>query len=152
MKNKIYASVQHLVGEIHPVTLSPYFDSARIAIIPKKYTKKITFVFAADTARFNRYERNIYIRDRTDAIMREWTIFSDGKPITNKDNIIKIDGVYFVKGNIPLYLSEYNSMKELSKGIKKYFNFYNTERFHQSLDYCTPNDIYYESIRKVGSF
>jgi len=51
-----------------------------------------------------------------------------------------------------IFLSEYNSMKELSKGIKKYFNFYNTERFHQSLDYCTPNDIYYESIRKVGSF
>lgn len=110
MKNKIYASVQHLVGEIHPVTLSPYFDSARIAVIPKKYSKKITFVFAADTAMFNRYERNIHIRDRTDAIMREWTIFSDGKPITNKDNIIKIDGVYFVKGNIPLYLSEYNSI------------------------------------------
>ena len=110
MKGKIYASVQHLVGEIHPVTLSPYFDSARVAVIPKKYSKKITFVFTRKTDRFTRYERNICIRDRTDTIMREWTLFSDGKPITNKDNIVKIEGVYFTKGNIPLYLSEYNSI------------------------------------------
>jgi putative transposase len=51
-----------------------------------------------------------------------------------------------------IFLNEYGSMRELKKGIEKYFNFYNSERFHQSLDYCTPDDIYFESIKKAGSF
>ena len=51
-----------------------------------------------------------------------------------------------------IFLNEYNSMKKLRKDIKKYFNFYNSERFHQSLDYSTPNDIYFESVKKAGSF
>jgi putative transposase len=51
-----------------------------------------------------------------------------------------------------IFLNEYNSMKGLRKGINKYFEFYNSERFHQSLDYSTPNDIYFESIKKAGSF
>ncbi len=34
-------------------------------------------------------------------------------------------------------------MKELKEGIDKYYQFYNTERFHQSLDYATPDEIYY---------
>ena len=42
-----------------------------------------------------------------------------------------------------IYIKDYSSMAELKKGIKNYMNFYNSERFHQSLDYETPNDIYY---------
>ena len=42
-----------------------------------------------------------------------------------------------------IYLNEYRSMVELKIAIKKYFNFYNTERFHQSLEYATPDEIYY---------
>jgi putative transposase len=34
-----------------------------------------------------------------------------------------------------IYLNDYRSMEDLKAGLKKYFNFYNTERFHQSLDY-----------------
>lgn len=37
-----------------------------------------------------------------------------------------------------IYLKSYANMIELKEGIKKYFIFYNTERFHQSLDYLTP--------------
>ena len=33
-------------------------------------------------------------------------------------------------------------MIELKEGVKKYFTFYNTERFHQSLDYMTPEIMY----------
>ena len=51
-----------------------------------------------------------------------------------------------------IFLSEYDSMKTLKIGIDKYFNFYNSERFHQSLDYNTPNDVYFESIKKASSF
>ena len=41
-----------------------------------------------------------------------------------------------------LYLKSYENMIELKEGVKKYFTFYNTERFHQSLDYMTPEIMY----------
>lgn len=44
-----------------------------------------------------------------------------------------------------LYLKSYENMKELKECVKKYFSFYNTVRFHQSLDYMTP-DIMYKSF------
>lgn len=44
-----------------------------------------------------------------------------------------------------IYIKSYESMIELKEGIKKYFNFYNTERFHQSLGYLTP-EVMYESF------
>lgn len=47
-----------------------------------------------------------------------------------------------------IYLNEYASMEKLKTAIKKYFNFYNTERFHQSLEYATPEEIYYSVFKE----
>jgi len=44
-----------------------------------------------------------------------------------------------------IHIKSYENMMELRNGISKYFNFYNTERFHQSLEYQTP-DMMYESF------
>ena len=44
-----------------------------------------------------------------------------------------------------IYLKEYNTVQECRAGVKKYFEFFNQERFHQSLDYLTPDEIYYGS-------
>jgi len=41
-----------------------------------------------------------------------------------------------------LYLKSYENMIELKEGVKNYFTFYNTERFHQSLDYMIPEIMY----------
>lgn len=41
-----------------------------------------------------------------------------------------------------IYLKDYQTMDELKQGIKRYFDFYNSERFHQSLDYETPDAVY----------
>ena len=41
-----------------------------------------------------------------------------------------------------IYLKRYETMKDLKAGINAYFNFYNTARFHQSLDYNVPNEMY----------
>lgn len=46
-----------------------------------------------------------------------------------------------------IYLNEYSSMEELKFAVKRYFKFYNTERFHQSLEYSTPDEIYYSAFR-----
>lgn len=42
-----------------------------------------------------------------------------------------------------IYLKDYSDMKELKEGIDNYFKFFNEERFHQSLEYATPDEIYY---------
>lgn len=41
-----------------------------------------------------------------------------------------------------IYLKRYEKMKELKAGINAYFNFYNTARFQQSLDYNVPDEMY----------
>ena len=44
-----------------------------------------------------------------------------------------------------IYLNEYKNLKELKGGVKSYFEFFNTERYHQSLEYATPDEVYYFS-------
>jgi putative transposase len=41
-----------------------------------------------------------------------------------------------------VYLHAFEDGVELYKGLKDYFRFYNHERFHQSLDYQKPADLY----------
>ena len=47
-----------------------------------------------------------------------------------------------------IYLNEYNSMKELKEDIKEYINFYNYQRFHQTLNYKKPMEVYNEWLKK----
>lgn len=48
-----------------------------------------------------------------------------------------------------IYIRQYESVRELREGIARYFWFYNTKRFHQSLDYQIPDEVY-ESFQAVG--
>lgn len=41
-----------------------------------------------------------------------------------------------------VYLQEIQTMQEAWTGFRKFFKFYNNERFHQSLDYRTPAQVY----------
>ena len=43
-----------------------------------------------------------------------------------------------------IYLRCYETVPQLSKGLERYFPFYNEERLHQSLDYRTPDQVYRE--------
>ena len=53
-----------------------------------------------------------------------------------------------------IYLNEYNSIKELKKDVVKYIHFYNYYRFHQTLDFKCPMEVYdkeqYELIINQG--
>jgi putative transposase len=42
-----------------------------------------------------------------------------------------------------IYLRDYGSVKEARDGVTSYFNFYNNERPHQSLNYRVPKDVYF---------
>jgi len=41
-----------------------------------------------------------------------------------------------------VYLNKYDSVKDLLMGLTQYFLFYNQERYHQSLSYKTPHEVY----------
>lgn len=45
-----------------------------------------------------------------------------------------------------IYLRNYVTGMELERGLGRYFQFYNNERFHQSLDYRTPAQVYYAGL------
>lgn len=50
------------------------------------------------------------------------------------------------------YLYEYNKVNELRRAIAEYVEFYNQRRWHQSLDYKTPADVYFEQERKACGY
>lgn len=45
-----------------------------------------------------------------------------------------------------IYLKEYETVRQLRRGLSEYIDFYCYERFHQSLDYRTPWDVYKEGL------
>jgi putative transposase len=42
-----------------------------------------------------------------------------------------------------IYLKDYATVPELAAGLAAYFHFYNHERPHQSLNYCTPAELHF---------
>jgi putative transposase len=51
-----------------------------------------------------------------------------------------------------IYLHAYATPREVKAALTRYFSFYNTARPHQSLDYRTPDELYFESgqIKKAA--
>jgi putative transposase len=47
-----------------------------------------------------------------------------------------------------IYIKPCDSVTEIRENIKKYINFYNQERPHQSLDYQTPDEVYFGKEKK----
>lgn len=48
-----------------------------------------------------------------------------------------------------IYINEFNTPKELRTGIRTYINDYNEVRPHESLDYATPNKVYYSAFNRT---
>ena len=80
------------------------------------------------------------------------------KVLTDHNIDISMDGVNRALDNIyierfwrsikyeDIFMNGYETMIDLKEGIKRYMKFYNTERFHQSLDYATPDEMYYAAF------
>ena len=86
------------------------------------------------------------------------------KVLKDKDIKISMDGKGRCLDNIfierlwrsvkyeEIYVNEFKSVEQLRKALKKYFDFYNHERPHQSFNGQTPVEIYYgkNQLRLVG--
>jgi putative transposase len=46
-----------------------------------------------------------------------------------------------------IYLHEYDRLSVLKDDVKEYINFYNHKRFHESLEYKKPMDVYFNSMK-----
>ncbi len=44
-----------------------------------------------------------------------------------------------------IYINDYRTIKELKEGIKNYIHKYNFKRFHSSIEYRKPMNVYLEA-------
>ncbi len=44
-----------------------------------------------------------------------------------------------------IYLNDYQTVNQVYQGLEDYFEFYNHNRLHQSLDYQTPAEVYFKN-------
>ena len=42
-----------------------------------------------------------------------------------------------------IYIKDYRTVLEAVNSLTNYFDFYNSKRLHQSLDYATPASVYF---------
>ena len=45
-----------------------------------------------------------------------------------------------------IYLREINTLKDLREITKEWVSYYNSDRLYQSLEYRTPNEVYYGTV------
>ncbi len=43
-----------------------------------------------------------------------------------------------------IYLNEFSTIEEIKNAVREYIVFYNSERFHETLEYNTPDEVYRE--------
>lgn len=75
-------------------------------------------------------------------IENEIKISMDGRGRA-QDNIF-IERLWWTLKYHYVYLNSFDNGSELRKGLLQWFVFYNHERFHQSLDNQTPDEVYYQ--------
>lgn len=49
-----------------------------------------------------------------------------------------------------VYLHDYQSFNEAHESLSRYFKLYNTKRLHSSLDYQTPEQVYFSKVENVS--
>ena len=103
-----------------------------------------------DPAIFNTDQGSQFTSSRFTSILKdhhiEISMDSKGRALDN----IYVERLWRSLKYEDIYIKSYTSMKGMKEGIKKYFSFYNGERFHQSLDYATPNEMYKSFVEERG--
>jgi putative transposase len=89
----------------------------------------------------------------------QYTSYIHTQTLKDRNIIISMDGKGRATDNIcierfwrsakveKIYLNEYNRVSTLKDDVNDYINFYNHKRFHESLDYKKPMNVYWDSIK-----
>jgi len=94
---------------------------------------------------FNTDQGALFTSEVFTAVLKEQTIqiSMDGRGRA-QDNIF-IERLWWTLKYHYLYLHSFDNGTELRRGLLQWFAFYNHERFHQSLDNQTPDEVYFGS-------
>ena len=68
------------------------------------------------------------------------------KQFKNDKNQVVIEKPNKVWSYEDVYPQSYSTITEARTGIGKYINIYNKERLHQSVDYATPDEVYFKGV------
>lgn len=99
---------------------------------------------------FNSDQGSQYTSDAHTKILKEngiqISMNSKGRSIDN----IAIERFFRTLKYCNIYINDYKTLKELKEGVKKYIYKYNFERFHSTINYQKPMDVYLEAIKNVA--
>lgn len=116
------------------ITLEDSFCVSTLESALRRFPKPDIF----NTDQGSQYTGNAFIKTLKDNDIR---ISMDGKGRA-MDNIM-IERLWRSVKYEEVYLKEYQSVGELLKALREYFDFYNYERPHQTLDVRTPAEVYW---------
>lgn len=77
----------------------------------------------------------------------EISMNGQGRSIDN----IAIERFFRTLKHSNIYISDYQTIKELKEGVAAYMHKYNFRRFHSAINYQKPMNVYLESITKLAS-
>lgn len=89
----------------------------------------------------------------------QYTSYIHTQTLKDKGITISMDGKGRATDNIAIerfwrsakveriYLNQHNTIKELKEDMIDYMDFYNHRRFHETLDYKKPMNVYFESLQ-----
>ena len=64
------------------------------------------------------------------------------------DNVIQ-ERIFRTVKYEEVYLKSYESVSEMKQGVTAFLDFYNQERLHSSLDYMTPDEVYFAHFNQL---
>lgn len=100
-------------------------------------------IFNSDQgSQYTSYEHTAVLRNHSIKI----SMNGKGRSIDN----IQIERFFRTLKYENIYISEYQSVKELKVGISNYIHFYNFNRFHSALGYQKPMNVYQNEIKNVA--
>jgi len=141
--------------------LSAIIDWHTRAILSYKISNTMDATLACDTLEdalskypkpkiFNSDQGSQYTsKEHTDILKKhDINISMNGKG-RSIDNIM-IERFFRTLKHNNIYISDYQSIKELKQGVKEYIHKYNFKRFHSSIGYKRPMNYYLETMKDVA--
>ena len=112
-------------------------DAAQCANLLRKTIEEYGCPAIFNTDQGSQFTSNVFLQVLADNYIQV-SMDGTGRALDN----IRIERLWRSLKYEDIYLKRYENMRELKSGVDAYFTFYNRARFHQSLDYSVPDEMY----------